>query len=86
MPSGPINDLRQVFDDPHVQSRKMRLEMEHPRSGTLPILANPIRFSVTPPTYQRVPPALGEHTREVLAGELGLSREEIDSLAADNII
>ena len=86
VPSGPINDLRQVFDDPHVQSRKMRLEMEHPRSGTLPILANPIRFSVTPPTYQRVPPALGEHTREVLAGELGLSREEIDSLAADNII
>ena len=86
VPSGPINDLRQVFEDPHVQSRKMRLEIKHPRVGTLPILAQPIRFSETPPVYERAPPALGEHTNSVLAGELGLSAAEIESLAADRII
>ena len=86
MPSGPINDLRQVFDDPHVQSRKMRLEIMHSRVGTLPILAQPIRFSETPPVYERAPPSLGEHTNSVLTDELGLSVDEIESLAADRVI
>jgi crotonobetainyl-CoA:carnitine CoA-transferase CaiB-like acyl-CoA transferase len=86
VPCGPINDLRQVFDDPQVQARDMRREMLHPRAGVMPILANPIRFSETPPSYGRVPPALGEHTRSVLADELGLGDAEIETLARDGII
>lgn len=86
VPCGPINDLRQVFADPHVQSRTMRREMPHPRAGTFPFLSNPIRFSETPPTYDRPPPALGEHTRSVLGDELGLSGAEIEVLARDGVI
>jgi crotonobetainyl-CoA:carnitine CoA-transferase CaiB-like acyl-CoA transferase len=86
VPCGPINNLQQVFDDPHVQHRGIRTEVPHPRAGTLPILANPARLSATPPSYERPPPLLGEHTREVLSGVLGLPAAEIDALAADGII
>jgi crotonobetainyl-CoA:carnitine CoA-transferase CaiB-like acyl-CoA transferase len=86
VPCGPINDLRQVFADEHVRFREMQREIPHQRAGVLPILANPIRFSETPPSYDRAPPALGEHTTSVLAEELGLSTVEIDSLARAGVI
>ena len=86
VPCGPINNLQQVFEDAHVQSRGMRVEVPHPRAGTLPILANPARLSATPPSYDRPPPQLGEHTREVLGEVLGLSAQEIDRLAAAGVI
>jgi crotonobetainyl-CoA:carnitine CoA-transferase CaiB-like acyl-CoA transferase len=86
VPCGPINNIQQVFDDPHVQHRGMRVEIPHPRAGKLPILANPIRFSETPVSYDRPPPQLGEHTREVLANVLGLGAQEIAELAAEGII
>jgi crotonobetainyl-CoA:carnitine CoA-transferase CaiB-like acyl-CoA transferase len=86
VPCGPINDLKQVFDDPHVQFRNMRRQVAHPRAGTMPILSSPIRFSETPATYEKPPPALGEHTRSVLANELGLGSDEINRLARDQVI
>jgi crotonobetainyl-CoA:carnitine CoA-transferase CaiB-like acyl-CoA transferase len=86
VPCGPINDLKQVFDDPHIISRGMRQDISHPRAGTMPMLSNPIRFSETPPSYTRPPPALGEHTRSVLADELQLEDAEIDALTRDGII
>jgi crotonobetainyl-CoA:carnitine CoA-transferase CaiB-like acyl-CoA transferase len=86
VPCGPINDLKQVFDDPHIISRGMRQDISHPRAGTMPVLSNPIRFSETPPSYTRPPPALGEHTRSVLADELQLEDAEIDALVRDGII
>ncbi|WP_207221160.1 CaiB/BaiF CoA transferase family protein [Pseudoduganella lutea] len=67
VPCGPINTLDKVFDDPQVQARGMRIEMPHPVAGTVPLVANPIRLSATPVTYDRPPPMLGEHTAEVLA-------------------
>ncbi len=86
VPCGPINNLKQVFDDPHVQHRGARTEVPHPRAGMLPILANPARLSATPPSYDRPPPLLGEHTREVLSSVLGMPAVEMDALAADGII
>lgn len=86
VPCGPINDLGQVFADPQVQSRGMRRDMPHPRAGSYPFLANPIRYSETPAGYDKPPPSLGEHTRSVLAEELSLSEEYIDALARDGII
>jgi crotonobetainyl-CoA:carnitine CoA-transferase CaiB-like acyl-CoA transferase len=86
VPCGPINDLKQVFDDPHIISRGMRQDVSHPRAGTMPMLSNPIRFSETPPSYMRPPPALGEHTRSVLADELQLEEAEIGALLRDGII
>lgn len=86
VPCGPLNNIQQVFDDPHVQSRGMKVDIPHPRAGTVPALANPARLSQTPPQYERPAPLLGEHTREILSGVLGLSDAEINQLAAEEVI
>ena len=71
VPCGPINRLDQVFADPQVQARGMKIELTHPAFGRVPMVANPIRLSATPVAYRQAPPALGEHTAEVLADWLG---------------
>ena len=80
VPCGPINDLEQVFGDPHVQARGMRRELEHPAAGAVPMVANPIRFSDSPVEYGRAPPTLGQHTAEILSGLLGKDASEIERL------
>lgn len=86
VPSGPINDLRQVFADPQVQHRGVLFEMPHPSAGSIPQVANPVKFSDTPIAYDRAPPLLGEHTRQVLREVLAMSEAEIDRLAAEKAI
>lgn len=81
VPCGPINDLAEVFADPQVRSRNMVVEMPHPLSDTVRLVANPIKLSQTPVQYRRPPPLLGEHTAEVLA-ELGLSSDDVAALHA----
>jgi crotonobetainyl-CoA:carnitine CoA-transferase CaiB-like acyl-CoA transferase len=81
VPSGPTYDFRQVFEDPQIRHRGLLTEMKHPLAGTVPIVGNPIKFSATPIEYRRPPPLLGEHTREVLRGVLGLDEAEVDAFA-----
>jgi crotonobetainyl-CoA:carnitine CoA-transferase CaiB-like acyl-CoA transferase len=85
--SGPINNLEEVFADPHVIAREMVIEMDHPATGSKPmkLIANPIKLSVTPPTYRKPPPLLGQHTDEVLQ-EAGLSADEIAKLKEDGTV
>ena len=84
---GPINNLDQVFADPHVKARDMVVEMDHPTMGNKPIklIANPIKLSKTPPTYRKAPPLLGQHTDEIL-DEAGLSIDEIAKLKENGTI
>jgi crotonobetainyl-CoA:carnitine CoA-transferase CaiB-like acyl-CoA transferase len=82
---GPINNFQEVFEDPQVQHRGLRVDMPHPQ-GTAPTLASPLRLSSTPVSYRSPPPMLGQHTREVLQDLLGLPTDEIDSLAAARVI
>jgi Predicted acyl-CoA transferases/carnitine dehydratase len=77
VPAGPINTLDQVYADPQVQARGMRLELPHPAAGVVPMTASPLRFSASPVQYRRAPPMLGEHTEQVLREELGLDEAEI---------
>ncbi len=86
VPCGPINTIDRVFADPQVQARGMRVDLPHPRAGTLPSIASPMRFSRTPIEYTHAPPVLGQHTDEVLSGLLGLAPEEIDGLRRDGVI
>ena len=86
MPCGPLYDIPQVFDDPHVKARAVQVRIPHPRAASVPALANPARLSATPPTYDRPAPLLGEHTREVLSTVLGLSDQDVDQLAAEGVI
>jgi crotonobetainyl-CoA:carnitine CoA-transferase CaiB-like acyl-CoA transferase len=84
--AGPINDIAEVFTDPQVQHRQMRLDLPHPLSGTVPLVASPIRYSETPIEYRSAPPLLGEHTDAVLADLLGYDRSTIDDLHAEGVL
>jgi crotonobetainyl-CoA:carnitine CoA-transferase CaiB-like acyl-CoA transferase len=86
VPCGPINNMQQVFEDPHVQHRQMKLSLPHPVGGEVANLANPIRFSDTPIRYERAAPTLGEHTDEVLGTRLGLSSERIAELKEQGVV
>ncbi len=79
VPCGPINDLAEVFADPQVRARDMTVEIAHPLSGSVRLVASPMRLSATPVQYRRAPPLLGQHTAEVLK-EMGLSAAEIEAL------
>jgi crotonobetainyl-CoA:carnitine CoA-transferase CaiB-like acyl-CoA transferase len=66
VPCGPINTLEQVFADPHVLARGLRVDIPHPVTGTAPAVASPLRLSKTPVQYRHAAPALGADTEEVL--------------------
>ncbi|HZF18441.1 MAG TPA: CaiB/BaiF CoA-transferase family protein [Burkholderiales bacterium] len=86
VPCGPINSYKEVFEDSQVAHRKLKIEMPHPLAGTMPGIASPMRFSETPVEYKLPPPLLGQHTREILGSLLGLGNDELDRLAAQEII
>ena len=86
VPCGPINDLAQVFEDPQVRHRDMVVRAPHPVAGEVRMVANPMKLSEAPITYDRAPPLLGEHTEEVLRSVLGLESAAIDRLRAERVI
>ncbi len=86
VPCGPINDMKEVFEDAQVQHRELRVDMAHPLGGAAPTVANPMRFSATPVEYRLAPPLLGQHNREVLHGLLGKSEAELERLRTAGII
>ncbi len=71
VPCGPINDLEAVFADEQVRHRGLRLDLPHAVAGTVPSVACPIRFLDASLNTENGPPALGEHTREVLGNLIG---------------
>jgi len=86
IPCGPINNLDQVFADPQVVARGLRKDLPHALAGTVPQVTLPVRFSVTPPAYDRPPPLLGEHTASVLRERLGLEDARIAELTASGVV
>ncbi len=86
VPSGPINDIAQAFGSEQAQHRQAVRRIPHPRGGSMPVVANPMRLSATPVEYQAPPPLLGEHTAEVLKDLLGLAPDEIARLVADGVV
>ncbi len=86
VPSGPIHDFQQVFDDPQIRHRALVKTIPHPLSGTLPVVGNPLNFSATPIQYGKPPPLLGQHTAEVLQELLGLDPAELQRLAQARVI
>ena len=80
VPNGPINDIAQVFAEPQVVARGVRIEVDHPVAGRLPMVASPMRFSGTPLEHKTPPPLLGQHTEEILSGLLGKDPAEIARL------
>jgi len=86
VPCAPINDLAQVYADPQVRHREMRVDVPHPSGATVPLVANPIRLSATPPRYDLPPPLLGQHTEEILRERLGMTAERIAELRRMGVV
>ncbi|MEF7615502.1 CaiB/BaiF CoA-transferase family protein [Aquincola sp. MAHUQ-54] len=85
VPCGAINDLAEVFSDPHVLARGMVSQVPHPHTDALRLVASPMKLSATPPTVRRPPPLLGQHTDEVLA-EFGLDAAACQALRDEGAI
>ena len=88
VPCGPINTIAEAFDDPQVRARGIRRELPRDAGDGIAhvaTVANPMRLSGTPLRYHRAPPALGQHTDEVLR-ELGLDASAIAALKAGGAI
>ena len=95
VPCGPINDIGQAFDDPQVRARGLRVEQERypdtqPPAGQtinrVVTTASPLRLSDTPPTLRHAPPALGQHTDEVLRERLGLGADALQALREKGVL
>jgi CoA:oxalate CoA-transferase len=86
VPCAPILSIDEVFEDPQVLHDDMKVEVQHPRCGRIPLTGDPVKL--TPPVGEphAPPPLLGQHTREVLANLVGLSDEELEILKARKII
>lgn len=85
VPCAPIYDMRQVFEDPHVQARDLVLRVPHHAGVDVPLLRSPLRMSASTVEY-KAPPALGQHTEEVLRNELKLADSEIENLRKLRVI
>jgi crotonobetainyl-CoA:carnitine CoA-transferase CaiB-like acyl-CoA transferase len=96
VPCGPINDIGQAFDDAQVKARGLRVDQpvsqglagvisDKTAIESIATVASPLRLMATPPVLLRAPPALGEHTDEVLV-ELGLSTDAIAALRASRVL
>jgi crotonobetainyl-CoA:carnitine CoA-transferase CaiB-like acyl-CoA transferase len=86
VPCGAINNLAEVFADPHVQERGMVNAWEHPLADGLRLVASPLKLSATPVRTERPPPLLGEHTDEVLRDVLGWDAARIEGLRRKEVI
>lgn len=86
VPCGPINTIAEVFEDPQVRHRGMKIELDHALGVKVPGIASPMKFSATPVEYHKAPPLLGEDTESVLHRILGRSTAEIAGLRDKKVI
>ena len=86
VPVGPVNSIPEALGDEHVRSRGMRVSLRHSCGVDVPLIGNPVKFSRSHVEYRRAPPALGEHTGEILAQELGWAEDEVRQARAAGIV
>ena len=79
VPMMVVNTLDELVHDPHLEATGFWQLHEHPEEGTLRMASSPMHFSETPASIRRLPPRLGEHSREVLR-EAGLDEAHIDEM------
>jgi crotonobetainyl-CoA:carnitine CoA-transferase CaiB-like acyl-CoA transferase len=85
VPCGPINRIDEVFSDPQSIARGLAISMQH-ATGTIDLVASPLRLSKTPPEYRLPPPLLGQHTVEILRDVLKLGDVAIAALRNSAVI
>ena len=86
VPANPVNRIDQVFDDPQVQARGLRIELPHTSGGNVAMVRNPLKFSATPLQYTQAAPVLGQHTVQVLDEVLGMDAVRLRELQGRGVI
>jgi CoA:oxalate CoA-transferase len=86
IPCGPINNIKQVAENPQVTHRDMITEVTHPRAGKVKAINTPVKLSRTPGRVVKSAPDLGQDTRRILKELLGLDEEDLDKLEESGII
>jgi CoA:oxalate CoA-transferase len=85
VPCGKVMDIGEVLGDPQIAAQEMVIDVPHPGHGDVRMVGFPVKLSATPCAVRLPAPALGEHTREILA-EAGLSPEELSDLSRNGVI
>ena len=85
VPCGPIYNIEQVYADPHVQSREMAVELEHPKSGSIRNIGVAVKLHDTPGSVRTPAPILGQHSEEVL-DQYGYAEADIAALKDAGIL
>jgi crotonobetainyl-CoA:carnitine CoA-transferase CaiB-like acyl-CoA transferase len=85
VPSAPVNTLDRVMKDPQLLHRNMVVEVGHPAGGSFQAMGNPVKAEGAEGVFHH-PPALGEHTEEILRGLLGYSPQRIQDLRKEKIV
>ncbi|MNT76876.1 Formyl-coenzyme A transferase [compost metagenome] len=92
MPCGPVNTIAQAFDDAQVKARGLAVTLPRWKDGEagdgvaqITGVASPLRLSANPPVLRNAPPALGQHTDEVLT-EMGLNAARVAELRASGVL
>jgi crotonobetainyl-CoA:carnitine CoA-transferase CaiB-like acyl-CoA transferase len=84
VPAGPVYEVEEALSNPQIDARGTVSEIEHPELGTIPVIEHPLNFGNAESGFERAPPLLGEHNRDVFR-ELGYSETEIDELEAGGV-
>ncbi|MET4163389.1 crotonobetainyl-CoA:carnitine CoA-transferase CaiB-like acyl-CoA transferase [Marinobacterium sp. MBR-111] len=86
VPCGPINNMEQVFTDPQVQHRGIKITLTHNEAGEVALVSNPVRFDNQQMNSHQAPPGLGEHTTQVLERLLPERKAQLDALRHKGVI
>lgn len=85
-PNGPVNKMKDVFDDEHVKAIELVKEVPHTKAGSIKLVGPPTEYSSGGNQIKLAPPTLGEHTRDILSNFLGYHNAKIDVLYEKKII
>jgi succinate--hydroxymethylglutarate CoA-transferase len=86
LPYAAVNDVQATLEHPHTRARGMVVEMDHEHCGRVRLVNTPLKFSESRPRVRTAPPVLGQHTDQVLGGQLGLSEARMQDLRDRNVI
>jgi crotonobetainyl-CoA:carnitine CoA-transferase CaiB-like acyl-CoA transferase len=86
IPSAPINNIEQVFNDPHVQARGLQTVAQRPDGETIPLVRSPLHIPTNPSQIRYPPPLLSEHSEEILGELLGYTAETVAQLREEKVV